>query len=166
MVDAANVSIGYNIQQWHSGTLRECVCHYGKQRLTEGSCCPAVSGEPRYLPLWCSSRGCQRTAWSLERPTPLAGLVTRTRVSSHCYGGSMHPKVRRGGWESEREGGRRATKCSNLKRKAAKKQNVQRKMLKCSELLMLGITQYTPSDLCRGTREHLICKNIKRVVYR
>lgn len=84
-----------------------------------GSCCPETSREPLYLPLWCSSRGCMKAAWSLG-PNPLAGLTTRTRVSSHCYEGSMHPKVGKDGWEGEREVGR-VTKCSNLKTKPAKK---------------------------------------------
>lgn len=111
-----------------------------KGELTEGICCPAVSVEPHYLPLWCSSRGCQRTAWSLGRPTPPVGLATKTRGSSHCYGDSMHPKAREGGWESDREGGKRVTKCSNLKTKPAKKQNIPREMLeRCDECsLQLG----------------------------
>lgn len=109
-----------------------------------GSSCLTISGETLYLPLWCSTPGCQRTAWSLG-PTPLAGLVTRTRVSSHCYGGSMHPKVRRDGWESEREK-EEGDKMQQLKNSQQRNKNIQRKMLKkCDELWMytFGITLKT-----------------------
>lgn len=139
------VIVGYSTGQWQSGTLREWRVN---RELTEGICCPAVSVEPHYLPLWCSSRGCQRTAWSLGRPTPPVGLVTKTRGSSHCYGDSMHPKAREGGWESDREGGKRVTKCSNLKTKPAKKQNIPREMLERCDERSLELGELLKTNSC------------------